>query len=815
MADDTTDQERPTALDAGDWEEVKRLFAELAELAPSQRPGRLASARPPVRAEVESLLAAHQRAEGFLTSGPAGLAPREDALVGQRLGPYEVTGVLGRGGMGVVYRARRSSPALEVAIKIVRPGSESAEATRRIRAEAEMLARLSHPRLARLLDAGFTPQGPPYVVMELVEGQPLERHCATRRPDLRQRLALFLDLCDAVAYAHRQLVVHRDLKPGNVLVTPSGEPRLLDFGIGKLLDQDPAEARTRTGLHLMTPEYASPEQVRGEPVSVATDVHALGLLLHFLLSGRPAFRLRTGSAEELVRVICVDEPPVPSRAVLDGEAPRAFEPPETRQRLAGLLRGDLDAIVAQALRKEPERRYASVEQLADDVRRHLAGRVVRAQKDTFAYRTGKFLRRNRLGVAAGAAVGLSLAAGMAATVWQARVARAERARAERRFTDVRRLANTMLFEVHDQIRDLAGSTEARRLLVTQALGYLDGLAAEAEGDAGLQRELAVAYRKVGDVQGQPGAANLGDRAGALASYRKSLALYRTLATLAPRDVALAEERAAGHVKLAAVQEDAGDLEGAAATAAAGVALSREAAALAPDRPALACQVVAGTVLLSRIHRTQGDSEAAVAVLKGALAEAEAAQSAHPGQAELEDALIDARTNLAELLRQTRDHEAALQLYRRLQSTHRARSQAEPLNARHRRGLVRALLGAGRVLGGLDRWPEAQAEASAAQAVAAADLAADPSNADATRQLVNVEQLLCRATARATRALSPACRSALERAESLAAAQTGAHGAAQYNVVYAWHSLAYALKDTGDWLAAQREPSSASWPWPRP
>ena len=360
--------------------------------------------------------------------------------------------------------------------------------------------------------------------MEFVEGTRIDEYVRSQALTVPATLALFREVCDAVQFAHRNLVVHRDLKPQNILVTASGTPRLLDFGIATLVAADGvATGATQTGTAAMTPEYASPEQVRGERMTTASDVYSLGVLLYELLHGHTPARPGGKRADEVFRTVTDTEPARPSAA-----AARLGD-----RGLAKRLTGDLDAIAMMALRKEPARRYASAGMLADDVRRYLEGQPVVARGEALSYQVVKLVRRHWFGVAAAAALFLVLIAGIVATSWQARVAdqqrreaERQRARAERRFADVRRLANSFLFEFHDAVAPLSGSTPARRLVVTKALEYLDSLAKEATGDRALQHELAAAYDRVGDVQGNPTTPNIGDAAGALDSYRKAEAIRR-------------------------------------------------------------------------------------------------------------------------------------------------------------------------------------------------------------------------------------------------------------------------------------------------
>jgi serine/threonine protein kinase/tetratricopeptide (TPR) repeat protein len=519
--------------------------------------------------EVESLLAAYAPAQNFLEGSPiegqtgGGGEETTGLREGQRLGAYRLNREIGHGGMGTVFLAARADDQyqMRVAIKVIRRGMNSDAIVRRFRRERQILAALQHPQIARFFDGGVTDEGQPYLVMEYIDGQPIDEFCDSRRLGIDARLQLFRLVCSAVQYAHRNLVVHQDIKPANILVTAEGIPKLLDFGVAKLLNPElgfipldqtvPAQA--------ITPEYASPEQVKGEPITTATDVYSLGVMLYRLLTGHHLYRIRPRVNQEMFRLICEEEPTAPSNVVnqpleswSSDEANQASLTPEKVSEaraeepatLSRRLRGDLDNLVLKALCKEPDRRYSSPEQLSDDIHRYLGHLPVIARRGTLAYRAEKFVRRHRLGVACTAVGVILFGAGVAAIVRETGIARAERSRAERRFNDVRRLANSYLFEFHDAIENLPGSTPARALLVTRALEYLDNLSQESGGDLNLQRELAAAYQRVGNVQGQPAFANLGDTDGALKSYDKALAIRQKLvqadSSSIPDKLALAE-----------------------------------------------------------------------------------------------------------------------------------------------------------------------------------------------------------------------------------------------------------------------------------
>ena len=463
--------------------------------------------------DLEALLAEHRRLldEGFLDEGSA---PASSAtLEGQAIGAYTLRSQIGQGGMGGVWLAERSDGRFAgvAAVKLLNAGLVGKEGEARFRREGSILARLRHPHIAHLIDAGVSSFGHPYLVLEHVAGQRIDHYCDARRLSVEARLRLFLDVVAAVAHAHSNLVVHRDLKPSNVLVTGDGQVKLLDFGIAKLIESDTggeaATALTREGAALLTPEYAAPEQVTGGSVTTATDVFALGTLLYVLLVGRHPAGTGQPTPAALFRAIVEDEPSrLSSTAVArDAEAPSAAERADLRGTTpAGLRRqlaGDLDTIVAKALKKRPEERYASVTALADDLRRHLAHEPVSARPDSLAYRAAKLVRRNRLPVAAAAVAAIALAAGFFG-------ANRERAVAERRFVQVREIA-ARLFDVEVAVRGLPGSTATRQMIVDIALEYLSRLASEVRGDPELELEVGTAYMRVARIQGVPITSNLG------------------------------------------------------------------------------------------------------------------------------------------------------------------------------------------------------------------------------------------------------------------------------------------------------------------
>ncbi len=466
------------------YQQVKQVYLEAIDRNPGDRFAWLAQrcgADEALRLEVEALLNESAETAPFLETPPPlpdfPVLPKRkaaDELIGQRIGTYKILREIGQGGMGAVYLAERADEQFRkrVALKLVKRGMDTEEILSRFRHERQILASLDHPNIARLIDGGTTEDGLPYFVMEFIEGQPIDLYCSTQKLGTNERLNLFRTVCNAVHYAHQNLVVHRDLKPSNILVTADGTVKLLDFGIAKILNPDlfpETVLPTKTWERPMTPAYASPEQVRGQAITTASDVYALGVILYELLTGQRPYQFKGYAPHEIAKVVCETEPDKPSTAVVRvitvddtvGNAATAEADKLRRQ-----LKGDLDNIVLMALRKEALRRYASVEQFSEDIRRHLDGLPVIAREDTFRYRTEKFIARNRLAVAAAAVFALLLAGFLTMTLVQsARVAR-ERDRAERERVKAEKVSSFLvdLFKVSDPDKARGAQITAREVL---------------------------------------------------------------------------------------------------------------------------------------------------------------------------------------------------------------------------------------------------------------------------------------------------------------------------------------------------------------
>ena len=550
------------------WNKIMDAYAHAAELAEHDVLPYLDSLPNDIRPEIEKLIAADRDAGDFMES-PAFIDPdvssKWDPLQEEHpteIGGYKIVEPIGTGGMGTVYLAERHGEGFsqKVALKVIKRGMDTQIVMRRFLTERRILSALEHPNIARMLDGGSTEDGVPYFVMEHVKGEPLRLYCDKRGLDIRSRLQIFSKVCTAVNYAHQNLVVHRDIKPSNILVTEDGEPKLLDFGIAKLLSPDRTasdQAATATNFRVMTPEYASPEQLRGDPTTTATDVYSLGVVLYELLTGVRPFKAEGGDPMAIIRSMTSKEPLKPSvvagsvqaeqthaddkTTVLierhnTGEAPiRSVThpaPPDARA-----LRGDLDNIVMMAIRREKDRRYHSVQELLEDVERYLDGLPVKATGDSFRYRIGKFVGRHRAAVSAAVVVILALISAAVITGYQYRQASIERAKAEARFAEGRKFASAVIYDHYERIKDLPGSTEAKASLIADAVSYLDAVSKDSSGDMDFQRELANAYVKLSEIQGiTTGSGDLGDHASARASLAKAIGLLEQLVSSNPSAV---------------------------------------------------------------------------------------------------------------------------------------------------------------------------------------------------------------------------------------------------------------------------------------
>ena len=518
-------------MDAAKWQNIKRLMSATLDLPESERAVFLR--REPdteIRREVEKLLVAHAKSEKLFDRpfvAEYGLSENgfEENLVGAKIDNYRILEKIGEGGMGTVFLAEHAGEdfSQKVALKLIKRGMDTGAVLRRFLMERHILAQLEHPFIARLFDGGSTPDGLPYFVMEYVEGESIKKFCENHCFDTKERLELFRKVCEAASYAHQKLVVHRDIKPSNIIVTENGTPKLLDFGIAKLLSPDwhaSEREATATNLHLMTPEYASPEQLRGKITTVSTDVYSLGVVLYELLTGARPFDLRSKNALEAAAEILTKEPLLPSSVVSASVVSSRFQAPgsksETNANNNGRrtkdegqntnpkskiqnpksLRGDLDNIILKAIRREPESRYASVQEFSEDIRRHLAGLPVSATADSTRYRVSKFIGRHRRGAALAAFVSLVIFALSGLSIYQGAVAMRERDKANERFEKLRDVARLLMTDTHDSLSKIPGTVQIQKSLAEKSVDLLDSIYDENNADPQFLSEIAQSYEKL-------------------------------------------------------------------------------------------------------------------------------------------------------------------------------------------------------------------------------------------------------------------------------------------------------------------------------
>lgn len=612
------------------WQRVKDVLGAVDCLSAAEREQALddlCRGDAELRREVESLLVQEDKI-GFLNEA-ADLVPCFGTEPRQA-GPYRIERLLGAGGMGAVYLATRSDEVFQkrVAIKLIQRVNGTRLETR-FRTERQILATLEHPAIARLLDGGTLEDGRPYLVMEYIDGIRVDEFADKQRLSVTDTLQLFLKICAGVKYAHQNFIVHRDLKPGNILVTADGEPHLLDFGIARLLagGADETMEQTRPFERLLTPASSSPEQLAGGPITTASDVYSLGLLLYRLLTGASPY---AGAANFRTN---------PNTVILQYDPPLASKAPGVASQRAKALRGDLDMILAKTLEKQVARRYQTVEELSAELKRYLDGRPVKARANSQLYTARRFVRRNRLPVTAAALLALAVAGGIAGTLLYARRAEREKEVAVRRLDTLRRISESLLFEFNDSIKDLPGSTPARALVVRRALEYLDEVAAEDSSDPAVQRDLAAAYIRIGNLLSAERGPHIGGKdalASSIKGYERALAIRQALVESHPNDHALRHDLLESLWMVAFARREQGHLDQA-------IALLKQRLGVlqgAPQKDSFDFRysVAATDTALSEMYRTLGDHGQAVAFAQRALDERQALLKDYPGNARAQRAV---------------------------------------------------------------------------------------------------------------------------------------------------------------------------------
>ncbi|MEZ5398531.1 MAG: protein kinase [Bryobacteraceae bacterium] len=628
-----------------------------------------------------------------------------DPMIGLVLGHYRIRSRLGQGGMGCVYLGEREGADYRQRVAVKIASHADRDLLGRFRQERQLLAALDHPNIVRLIDGGAMPDGVPYLVMDCVIGRKITDYCRENHASVETRVELMRKVCAAVHYAHQRMVIHRDIKPSNILVTHDGEPKLLDFGIAKILHTGQHTELTQPDARPMTLRYASPEQVRGEAVTAASDVYALGTLLYELIAGKPPFEVEGLTEITLSWKICHDEPP------------------SLRQTAQSPVDADLEAIVAKALRKEPEHRYSSAAGLAEDLGRYLEGQPVSAARGTWTYRLGKFARRQKAAFAASSAAAAILVAGIAGVLWQAGVANRQRTLAEQRFNDIHELSRTFLFDLHLAIERLPGSLPARRLIVEKAIQYLDRLAGGQQLDLKLGLDLALGYQQVGYLMRSRTLENLGDTSAAMVNFQKAARIGEDLRARFPEDIDTRNSLAESYRGIGDQYSVRGDDESALAWYKKALPLVEPSTELRRTRMKL-CDSVGSTLV------KLGHKEQAGPYFERALAISEAEFAKRPDKASVQRDRIVSYNRMAFYREVSGDLDGARAYIERAIAVLEDAVAAKPNDARLRRDLF---VNYSR-LGGVRMKKEAPADALAAFAKALALITevagADPANAQA-------------------------------------------------------------------------------------
>ena len=757
-------------MNSSEWQQIKEIFNTVIDLPDDERAEFWEKLDENILQKVKNLIKANDDANNFIVE-PAfvdvGLVDENetDLYVGKQIGDYKILDEIGQGGMGTVYLAVKADESYnkKVAIKLIKRGMDTAAVLKRFVMERQILAQLENPNIASLLDGGSTADGLPYLVMEYIEGVPVTKFCDLHELSIKERLELFRKICAAVSYAHQNLVIHRDLKPSNILVTTDGIPKLLDFGIAKLLNPDwslETDEATATAFRLMTPEYASPEQIRGLPITTASDVYSLGVVLYELLSGERPYKIESRLPQELAQVVLTDEPVRPSEvatrrrgdaktrsefsASTDSEDKPTISASLRLRVTAAQLKGDLDNIILKALRKERERRYQSVQEFSEDIRRHLVGLPVTATADTPFYRIGKFIKRHRSGVLASILMLFTILLATTITTWQAIVAKREQAKAEQRFNDVRQLAHSVVFEFHDSIQNLPGATPARELMVSRALEYLDRLASEAGQDNSLQLELAEAYDKIGDIQGGWSTAHLGQRKNAHESYRKALTIRESLVAAEPDNVDFRRKLSFSYRKLGEISWVEVDIIGALEFYRQAFLINQKLADELPNDAGIRFDLAYSYKNFGHMLAANGQTDKGLENTRQAVILFEELALADPDNIKIQAALAVSYDRVAEIHQSvTQNYSEALLLYRKSQIISDKLVADDSLNTRFRRSQAVSFYNIADVTANLGDPQTALESSRKSLAIFTEMSAADPQNEDLRETAVAIQTLVCR------------------------------------------------------------------------